>query len=499
MLVFVLFVLSVVIEVFLPAINKQCKNQKLLMVIVGVGSLIIANALLLRHSLNTATLMITVVTAYRLISYFRIYAGRMHLSYIRNISLRTTAVLAGIQAELWLLLLLWRQYHPELPVILSVLAVIQFLIALSFYWCLQRHIKHSKQPITRQAYSTSELPSVTIAVAARNETDELIACLESLIASNYPKLEILVLDDCSQNRRTSEIIRSYAQRGVRFIPGGEPDSYWLARNYAYHKLAQAASGRYTLYCSTSIRLSADSIMKMVIYMLDNKKDMLSVLPGYSLAPGQNGNLEAMRTAWELMPPRKYIGRPPVITSSWMVRTSALKKLGGFAAVSRMIIPETHFATVYADKDAYSFLPGNEYFGIRSAKDLSEQRKTAIRTYYPALHRRPENVLFFTALIAESCMVPLILIFALLFGAKFILISIISVITSIILLSAYYQLYRLMYGVRKCTSILSFGPALLWQLILLHYSMYKYEFSEVIWKDRNVCIPVMHVIPHLPKY
>lgn len=29
------------------------------------------------------------------------------------------------------------------------------------------------------------------------------------------------------------------------------------------------------------------------------------------------------------------------------------------------------------------------------------------------------------------------------------------------------------------------------------SMYKYEFSEVIWKDRNICEPVMHTIPKLP--
>jgi hypothetical protein len=29
-------------------------------------------------------------------------------------------------------------------------------------------------------------------------------------------------------------------------------------------------------------------------------------------------------------------------------------------------------------------------------------------------------------------------------------------------------------------------------------MYKYEFREVIWKERNVCVPVMHVTPHLPK-
>jgi hypothetical protein len=34
--------------------------------------------------------------------------------------------------------------------------------------------------------------------------------------------------------------------------------------------------------------------------------------------------------------------------------------------------------------------------------------------------------------------------------------------------------------------------------LLHYSMWQYEFSHVEWKGRNVCVPVMHVVPRLPK-
>jgi hypothetical protein len=36
-----------------------------------------------------------------------------------------------------------------------------------------------------------------------------------------------------------------------------------------------------------------------------------------------------------------------------------------------------------------------------------------------------------------------------------------------------------------------------ELVLGLTSMFKYEFSTVIWKDRNICIPVMHVIPKLP--
>ena len=47
-------------------------------------------------------------------------------------------------------------------------------------------------------------------------------------------------------------------------------------------------------------------------------------------------------------------------------------------------------------------------------------------------------------------------------------------------------------------LMALPVGLAYDLILLHISMWKYEFSVVDWKGRNVCIPAMHVIPHLPK-
>jgi hypothetical protein len=47
------------------------------------------------------------------------------------------------------------------------------------------------------------------------------------------------------------------------------------------------------------------------------------------------------------------------------------------------------------------------------------------------------------------------------------------------------------------AIYEFPVAALVDCCLLLVSMLQYEFATVTWKERNVCIPVMHVIPHLP--
>ncbi len=39
---------------------------------------------------------------------------------------------------------------------------------------------------------------------------------------------------------------------------------------------------------------------------------------------------------------------------------------------------------------------------------------------------------------------------------------------------------------------------LYDLFLLHVSMWRYEFATVEWKGRNICIPAMHVIARLPQ-
>ena len=100
---------------------------------------------------------------------------------------------------------------------------------------LRRHRYRAKEHLD------SEYPSVSVCIAARNETHALAQCLERVLKSDYPKLEILVLDDSSTDD-TSLIIKSFASAGVRFIPGAALPSGWLGKNHAYQTLIDEARG-----------------------------------------------------------------------------------------------------------------------------------------------------------------------------------------------------------------------------------------------------------------
>ena len=59
--------------------------------------------------------------------------------------------------------------------------------------------------------SSDQLPSVSVCIPARNETHAMSECLESVLASDYPKLEAIVLDDTRVITRRISFVRSHTR------------------------------------------------------------------------------------------------------------------------------------------------------------------------------------------------------------------------------------------------------------------------------------------------
>lgn len=439
------------------------------------------------------------INGHRLLNLLRIAEGRMNEKHLRQVSVRTSSILLGA-------LLLWSvvwfgigQFSVTASVWLWVIAILQLFVSVVFFASTTRTLNKTKIHSLESYIAESKLPSVTIAIPARNETDELEQCLHSLIKSKYPKLEILVLDDCSQLKRTPSIIRDFAHAGVRFLQGEPPHDSWFAKNHAYAQLAREANGEIILFMGVDIIVEPHTIREIIETMADRNKRMISVIPLRDNPKGIQLSLsQATRYMWELAPPRKFFNRPPVLSSCWAIHKSDLHKYGGFAAVSRMVVPEAYFARQQMlHGDAYSFLRGTPALGLTSLKSLSSQRNTAIRVRYPALHRRPENVLLMSLL--EALVIAGSFGFAVIgwFGLVPPSIGIVSSVAAVLFVSS----YTLIVVSTRVNSwyIAPFLalPAILFDMILMHVSMWQYEFTDVVWKGRNICLPVMHVVPRLP--
>jgi chlorobactene glucosyltransferase len=345
-------------------------------------------------------------------------------------------------------------------------------------------------------YSDKELPTVSLLIPARNETNDLEECLRSALASDYPKLEIIVLDDCSQ-AKTSDIIKGFAHDGVRFVRGEEPSEHWLAKNQAYEKLRSEASGELLLFCGVDVRFGSHAIKALVTELQARDKQMISVLPHRLSGSLAGAFIQPMRYWWELALPRKIFNRPPVLGTCWLIRSKSIEKLGGFKANSHSILPEAYFARELIKSSDYSFIRANDVLDIQTFKSFSEQRATALRTRYPQLRRRPENVLLLVALELLFLAGPFIgLTYGFITNNESLLW--LSALSSGLLVVTHVLIVQITSPANTVIALINFPVEVLTEVVIALMSMTRYEFGTVEWKDRNVCIPVMHVIPHLPK-
>ena len=93
--------------------------------------------------------------------------------------------------------------------------------------------------------------SVSIVVAARNEEQSLPACIEALLAQDYPseKLEIIIVNDRSEDK-TGKILERYAEKktNLKYLTIQSVPEYYAPKKYALSKGVEATSGE--IICTT---------------------------------------------------------------------------------------------------------------------------------------------------------------------------------------------------------------------------------------------------------
>lgn len=433
------------------------------------------------------------IIGYRVINLLRIYYTRLPVQYLRTVCQRTFWWLFVVQAIIGIVAVI-THYWLGREQFINILLVVQLLSAIILLRISTNTWYYSTAPTKREPLTDKRLPSVSVLVPARNETEDLEICLQALVASDYPKLEILVLDDCSSGRQTPDIIRSFAQDGVRFIHGQIPDEVnWLAKNYAYEQLRDSASGEILLFCGVDAVISPKTIRLLVEELESSGKDMLSVLPLRRAVRTRGGSLlQSMRYFWEVCLPRRFFRRPPVLSTCWLIRSTTLNDMGGFESVRRSVTPEAPLARRAVANDKYSFIRSDDSIGVYSDKGAEQQYETSIRVRYPQLHRRLE-------LIALASLAELILLLGPFIGL-FVVVLMPRAMACAAIWGVSIMCLYIAYGIVVVGSRLT-NPWYGWllmpvgfmvDLVVLHVSLWKYEFSNVEWKGRNVCVPVMRL-------
>ncbi|RMG21337.1 MAG: glycosyltransferase [Bacteroidetes bacterium] len=131
-----------------------------------------------------------------------------------------------------------------------------------------------------QVGTPAAMPLVSVLIPARNEAHNLPVLFEQLQQLRYPGLEIIVLNDQSEDDTEAVLQRLTARDGrYRYLNGQPLPTGWLGKNWACHQLAREASGQYLLFLDADIAyLHPDMLTYCLPYMQQYQLALLSVFP-----------------------------------------------------------------------------------------------------------------------------------------------------------------------------------------------------------------------------
>lgn len=351
--------------------------------------------------------------------------------------------------------------------------------SIAFIFLLASLLKSlKKQRIPRPRTAASDVPTVSICIPARNEMHALTECLERVLASTYPKLEVLVLDDASQDE-TSIIIKSFAHAGVRFVPGKPLPAGWLGRNYALETLVREASGAYVIFMDVDTFVAPRTVDELIGYGLGKNKAMVSVIPRRYDAYRANVLFGTLRYFWQLV--LSGAKRVPVSSSLWLAkRDTLLDILNRLSAFGSEIEPEQKLAQEFKDK--YSCVISDEELGVGYEKRWKSQIDTGRRLLFPLFGKNLtgflSGVLFFALLNVPTAVVL----------AGFIEWQLANTLATILLI-AYGSLYALyakyVWTTRWWLAVVIWPYTAIQEFLLFIASVWGYTSKSITWKNRSI--------------
>lgn len=225
----------------------------------------------------------------------------------------------------------------------GLLAFISLLAALDLHFGLRQlpDLNDAQWDVTLRP-----APRVTVVVPACNEEKEVESCLRSLIAQDYPSLEIIAVNDRSTDRTGEIMDRVAAESGgrVRVLHIAELPSGWIGKNHAMWRGAALGAGEWIVFTDGDVIFRSDTIRRAIACAASVPTDHFVIFPTaiYRHA-GERVITSNFRMGLSLARPwRTHDPKWPVpmgVGAFNMVRRDAYERAGTFEALRLAVIDD----------------------------------------------------------------------------------------------------------------------------------------------------------------
>ena len=128
-------------------------------------------------------------------------------------------------------------------------------------------------------------PRLSVIVPCRNEEVSVERAMRSLLAQDYPNLEIVAIDDRSEDRTGGQLdALALTDPRLTVVHIKELPEGWLGKNNAMHQGAARASGEWLLFTDGDVIFEAEALKRSVAFALAHGLGHFVALPHF-IAPG----------------------------------------------------------------------------------------------------------------------------------------------------------------------------------------------------------------------
>lgn len=268
--------------------------------------------------------------------------------------------------------------------------------------------------------SRSQWPRLSLVTPARDEAASLEAAVRSRLESDYPDLEIVLVDDRSRDA-TGDIADQLAAHDPRVqaihvaaLPAG-----WLGKVHALARGAEAASGEWLLFTDADVHFSPDALRRAVGYCEDRRLDFLAAFPDlWSGGLWIDVAISSLLRSLSLGTRRRAIEDPTSRASAGsgvfnLVRRSVLARTAGFESLKLEVIDDACLAQMVKRSGARcSIVQACGLVGLHYYRSLGEMVRGGEKNAFALVGRfRLVPLLLASAVLLALAWAPLLAIAA----------------------------------------------------------------------------------------
>jgi cellulose synthase/poly-beta-1,6-N-acetylglucosamine synthase-like glycosyltransferase len=223
-----------------------------------------------------------------------------------------------------------------LTVILSIISLLLTGLYLLVLVYLIRGWASLKRPKARDKIFNTH---VTVMIAARNEEENIRFTIEDILAQDYPKelTEIIIVDDHSTDS-TADIIRGYADRGVKLLQLNEDKPLNSYKKKAIAKAIELSAGELLVATDADCRMGSKWLSSIVSYFRENDLVMLSSPVAYFQEKNLFEYMQTLEFSYLIGTGAAFIGNKRASTcngANLAYLKSTFYEVGGFTGIDNL--------------------------------------------------------------------------------------------------------------------------------------------------------------------